>query len=89
MKDFLQSIYDLYITGPRNFYRRNIHKFWERTFPTKEDDGSFVPFHLILGYAHFDRLTIQAERNQLDRARRSYDRSAERYPTLDSELDKE
>ena len=68
MNELTQKVKDWYICGPRDFYRRYIDKFWQRTglIAVSGDHGFLDMNPLPLGYSELTQEEMDTRR-QFDR----------------------
>jgi hypothetical protein len=74
MNEALQRVYDWYICGPREFYRKYIDRFWQRIglVAVSGDHGFLDMDPLPLGDSTLDDKLMEATRRQCDRDARKY-----------------
>ena len=70
MNKLLQQVYDLYVCGPREFFRNYIDRFWKRL---NFDGNDPLDADLLqLGCSGLDSKLIEATRRKFDRVARNY-----------------
>ena len=68
----LQGIFDWYVCGPREFYRRNINNFWQgKGLLPVSGEHSFLEMS-PLGYSDLDSELGDSMRRTFDRITRKY-----------------
>jgi len=70
----LQKIYDWYVCGPREVYKKYIDRFWQRKslVATSGDHGHLDMGPLPLGYSTLDKKLMEATSRRFDRAARKH-----------------
>ena len=74
MNELFQWVYDWYISEPRKFYKKYVHKFWQRRglVAVSGEHGFLDMGPLPLGYTTIDDKLMEATRRRVDRAIRKY-----------------
>ena len=71
MNKAIQIIYDWYICGPREFYKKYVDKFWQRRglVAVSGDHGFLDMDPLPFGFSELDEKLVEATRRRFARKR--------------------